>query len=96
MDLADKDTYTANPFTAIDPLELQFGLHKLMSAYQTSRSALRAWLVVHYAEAICQHPDFEGTDEQRCAYRRLASQWRWLASRGGRHEDPGLTWGTLS
>ena len=28
------------------------------------------------------YPAFEGTDEQRCAYQRLARKWRWLASGG--------------
>ena len=71
-----------NPFMALAPHDLQNGLESLLQTYQSSRSALRAWLVVHYAEALCRHPEFEGSDEQRCRYRRLAQQWRWLATGG--------------
>ena len=93
MAAIDSCRENGNPFVHLDPLDLQLGLHKLMEAYQASRSALRAWLVVHYAEAICEHPDFEGSDEQRCAYRRMARQWRWLAREYDIHQDaqvPGL------
>jgi hypothetical protein len=65
-----------------DPEALESGLVALMQAYQSKRSALRAWLVVRYAEALCRHPEFDGGDEARCAYQRLARQWRWLASAG--------------
>lgn len=71
-------------FDQIDPSELEHGLTSLMQAYQHSRSALRAWLVVRYAEALYRHPAFEGSDEQRCVYHRLARQWRWLATAGDR------------
>lgn len=71
---------SADPVVQIDPNELEFGLANLVEAYQGSRSSLRAWLVVRYAEALCRHPEYEGSDEQRCAYRRLAKQWRWLAT----------------
>lgn len=73
------DAATSPAFNDIDPSELEFGLHSLLEAYQSSRSGLRAWLVVRYAEALCRHPAFEGSDEQRCAYHRLAQHWRWLA-----------------
>ena len=73
------DPPSDNPFMALAPHDLQNGLECLLRTYQSSRSALRAWLVVHYAEALYRHPEFEGSDEQRCGYRRLAQQWRWLA-----------------
>ena len=63
----------------IDPTELETGLNALMSAYQSSRSAMRAWLVVRYAEALWRHPEIDGGEEARCAYGRLAQHWRWLA-----------------
>jgi hypothetical protein len=66
--------------TQADLEALESGLAALMQAYQSSRSALRAWLVVRYAEAICRHPELGGGDEARCTYQRLARQWRWLAS----------------
>ncbi|MCB1773315.1 MAG: hypothetical protein KDI88_06830 [Gammaproteobacteria bacterium] len=74
-----------NPFLALSVTDLQRGLDGLLQAYESGGSALRAWLVVHYAEALCRHPDFEGTDEQRCSYGRLAKQWHWLAHR---FDDP--------
>ena len=83
------DQPSENPFMALAPRDLQIGLESLLQTYQSSRSALRAWLVVHYAEALCRHPEFEGSDEQRCHYRRLARKWRWLAT--GKHDLPGVT-----
>ena len=65
---------------SLEPAELRAGLDGLLEAYQSSRSLLRAWLVVHYAETLSEHPELEEPDEQRCAYRRLARQWRWLAA----------------
>ena len=72
------------PIASLDPVELRAGLEKLLQSYQCNRSPLCAWMVVHYAEALWQHPDFEGPDEQRCAYQRLAAHWRWRATLGGR------------
>lgn len=69
-----------NPFAALDPQALELGLHRLLRTYQESRSALQAWLIVRYAEALCRHPDPEVGDEQRCRCHRLAGQWRWLAA----------------
>ena len=71
------------PIASLAPTELQTGLEKLLQTYQTNRSSLCAWMVVHYAEALWQHPDFDGPDEQRCAYQRLAGHWRWRATAGG-------------
>jgi hypothetical protein len=65
--------------TRTEPEVLERGLAALMQSYTSSRSALRAWLVVRYAEALCRHPEFDGGDEARCAYQRLARHWRWLA-----------------
>jgi hypothetical protein len=65
---------------SLDPADLRAGLEALLQAYQSSRSLLRAWLVVHYAETLSAHPELEEPDEQRCAYRRLARHWRWLAT----------------
>ena len=64
---------------SLDPADLRAGLEALLQAYQSSRSMLRAWLVVHYAETLSEHPELEEPDDQRCTYRRLARHWRWLA-----------------
>jgi len=66
-------------FDALDPEVIERGIRFFMTAYQQSRSAMLAWFVVRYAQALCRHPDFEGSDEERCAWRRVARQWRVLA-----------------
>ncbi|MDJ0739925.1 MAG: hypothetical protein QNJ91_09420 [Gammaproteobacteria bacterium] len=80
-------TDTANdlaPFDNQEPAALECGLACLVKAYQANRCRLHAWQVVRCAEALSRHPAFEGGDEQRCVYGRLARQWRWLATAGGR------------
>lgn len=75
-------TATAFPqdaFDVLDPEAIERGIRYFMAAYQKSRSAMLAWFVVRYAQALCCHPDFEGSDEERCAWRRVANQWRLLA-----------------
>lgn len=76
----------ARTLSSLDPAELRAGLEALLQAYQSSRSLLRAWLVVHYAETLSAHPELEEPDETRCAYRRLATHWRWLATNALRLE----------
>lgn len=71
--------FPQDAFDALDPEAIERGIRYFMKAYQQSRSAMLAWFVVRYAQALCRHPDFEGTDEDRCAWRRVASQWRMLA-----------------
>lgn len=77
---AERDRRAPDPFAALDAQALERGLHRLMLAYQDSRSAVQACLVVRYAEALSRHPDLDAGDDQRCRYRRLAGQWRWLAA----------------
>ena len=72
-------TEKRNAFVELEPEALESGIRALVSSYQKTRSALIAWLVVRYAQALCQHPDFEGSDAERCAWRRLANKWRLLA-----------------
>jgi hypothetical protein len=69
-----------NGFESLDPEALEIGIGALIPAYQAARSRSLAWFVVHYAQALCRHPEFAGSDEDRCAWQRLAGQWRWLAS----------------
>ncbi len=79
---------------SLDPTDLRAGLESLLQAYQSSRSLLRAWLVVHYAETLSEHPELEEPDEQRCAYRRLARHWRWLAT-NALPAEPALSAGSI-
>ena len=66
----------------LDPDSLEHSIHTLVHAYQTTRSTLTAWSVVRHAQALCSHPDYEGSDEDRCAWHRTSAQWRWLAEQG--------------
>ncbi|MCB1800521.1 MAG: ATP dependent RNA helicase [Gammaproteobacteria bacterium] len=63
----------------LDPEALERGFNSMVRAYQASRSSMIAWFVVRYAQALCCHPDADGGCEQRCAWHRLAAQWRMLA-----------------
>jgi len=72
----------------LDPEALEHGIRCLLDTYQQTRSALIAWFLVHYAQTLCRHPDYEGSDEERCAWRRVSVRWRWLAqvpATGHRH-----------
>jgi hypothetical protein len=71
--------FPQDAFDVIDPAAIERGILYFMAAYQRQRTEMLAWFVVRYAQALCRHPDFEGTDEERCAWRRVASQWRLLA-----------------
>ena len=79
-------TPTANdhpPFETEEPAALECGVACPVKAYQANRCDVHAWQIVRCAEALSRHPAFEGGDEQRCVYRRLARQWRWLAETAG-------------
>ncbi|AGA90807.1 hypothetical protein Thimo_2053 [Thioflavicoccus mobilis 8321] len=67
----------------LDPQTIQRRLGPLMRRYLSSRSAPAAHSVARHIEALCCHPDFFGTDDERCVYLRLVRQWRWLADQGG-------------
>jgi hypothetical protein len=43
------------------------------------RSTAMAMAVAQHIEALCAHPDYRGSWEERCAYRRLARHWNGLA-----------------
>jgi len=67
-------------FESLDPEALENGIRALICSYQHTRSRSVAAYVVRYARALCRHPEFAGSDEERCAWHRLAGQWRWLAA----------------
>jgi hypothetical protein len=67
-----------NAFDQLDPDSLENGIAQLVAVYQRSRSTMHAWAVMRCMQALSQHPDYEGSDEERCVYGRLSRQWRWL------------------
>ena len=67
------------PFETLEPSVLERGISRLINTYQVTRSAFWAWYVASYAFALCKHPDFEGSDDERCVYRRMAKQWLLIA-----------------
>jgi hypothetical protein len=73
----------AAPLECLDPRAIEQRLGPLMRRYLASRSAAAAGRVARHIEALCCHPDFFGTNDERCVYLRLARQWRWLADQGG-------------
>jgi hypothetical protein len=67
---------------ALDVEFLQRAIAEMVASYQRTRSAMIAWFVVRYASALSRHPEFPGTEEERCAYCRLSRHWRWRAQSG--------------
>lgn len=61
------------------PTEIENRLGQLIRGCLSQRSAVMAFEVMHHIEALCAHPDYHGSWEERCAYRRLAQHWRGLA-----------------
>lgn len=79
------DSHSTVAYDTLSGLEtesLERRIQFLVSAYQSTRVSLLAWLVVSYAQVLSRHPDCEVSEEQRCVYRRLALQWRLLARSG--------------
>jgi len=79
MNTIDQDT----DFDALEADTLEQSIAKLVAQYQRSRSAMLAWIVARYAQILSRHPDFGGSEAERCAYCRLSQQWRWLAQASG-------------
>jgi hypothetical protein len=69
----------SNAFESLDPEALENVISALICSYQHTRSRSVAGYVVRYARALCRHPGFAGSEEARCAWHRLAEQWRRLA-----------------
>lgn len=68
----------SNTFALLDPDSLALWINHLVTAYQRSQSSSLAWAIMRCTQALSQHPDYEGSDEDRCLYGRLARQWGWL------------------
>ncbi len=74
------------PLSKPSPEQIEATLGLLMRWYLRRRSTSIARAVVQHIEALLAHPDFNAHPEQRCVYRRLAMQWRYIVSVG----SPGL------
>jgi hypothetical protein len=61
------------------PREIETRLGQLIRGYLQLRSTAMAMAVAQHIEALCAHPDYRGSWEERCAYRRLARHWNGLA-----------------
>lgn len=59
--------------------ELVSNIHAFVNAYQVTGATLFAWLIHRAASQIWLHPEYEGTDEERCTYRKLSKQWKMVA-----------------
>lgn len=66
----------------LDPDALELAIRLLVNAYQRTRTRDLARSIVRYSQALCHHPEYEGTDEDRCAWHRLSRHWDWLAGAG--------------
>lgn len=61
------------------PREIETQLGQLICECLNRRSIDLAAAVVQHIEALCAHPDYRGSWEERCTYRRLARHWNGLA-----------------
>ena len=61
------------------PREIEIRLRSLIRGYVQQRSTAVAVAVARHIEALCAHPDYRGSWEERCALRRLAWHWNGLA-----------------
>ena len=80
MDSIERKKYIDMLVDQLDSEIMEKDLEFIMRQYQENRSPLLAKRVLNQIEALCNHPFFHGSDEQRCCYRRLAQQWRHFAS----------------
>jgi hypothetical protein len=64
------------------PEALEGRLRDLIRRYVFARSAELAQSVVRHVEALCSHPELRDP-ALFCAYRQLATHWRWLAAQYG-------------
>ena len=59
--------------------ELVSNIQAFVHAYQVTGATLFAWMIHRAARQIWEHPEYEGTDEERCTYRKLSKQWKMVA-----------------
>lgn len=63
----------------LTPQELKDRLACLMRWYTVRRSPWLALAVATLLDDLCRHPDYDGTEADRCACHRSVSRWRYLA-----------------
>ena len=68
-----------NDLSRLDQRSLEHRVGDLIRRYVRDRSAVLALSVVRHIEALIRHPDVRDP-ALLCAYRRLATHWRWLAT----------------
>ncbi|MEE4376632.1 MAG: ATP dependent RNA helicase [Candidatus Competibacteraceae bacterium] len=61
------------------PQQIEARVAELIHDCLSQRSTAMADAIVQHVELLCAHPDYNGSWEERCAYRRLARRWRCLA-----------------
>ena len=66
-----------------EPDRLLECMHDFIHAYQETGASSHAWMVYESADRLWCHPDYEGSDEERCLFRKLAGQWKMLALAAG-------------
>ena len=66
--------------TEFSPETIEARLGFLMRWYLRQRTTNLTRAIVQYIEALLAHPKFDAHYEQRCVYRRLARQWRFLGA----------------
>lgn len=72
--------FTAGQETAgLTPQQIEIRLAQLMKQFARQRSIALADNIARHFKALCVHPDFRATWEERCTCRRLARQWSCLA-----------------
>ncbi len=77
-----------HPQHQLAPREIEVRVGSLIRGYLHHRSTAVAVAVARHIEALCAHPDYRGSWEERCALRRLARHWNglaWIASAQGFH-----------
>ena len=63
----------------LTPQDIEIQLGQLICECLNRRLTDLAPVIVQQIETLCQHPDYCGSWEERCAYRRLARYWNRLA-----------------
>ncbi|MFC1364955.1 MAG: hypothetical protein G8D61_15020 [gamma proteobacterium symbiont of Ctena orbiculata] len=66
-------------YLQMDPEFLTSRIGFLVWRYQLTRSKRMACSIVRHIEALCLHPELDGSALSRCGYQRSLRHWRMLA-----------------
>lgn len=69
------------PLQELSLKEIEASLKYFLRWYLRRRSTHLATAIAQHFEALVAHSNFDRLPEQRCIYRYLARQWRYLALR---------------